>query len=847
MNIQSFLALPNIPDNLSPLTTLAKNLWFSWNNGARDIFKRLDSNQVSNPASPIEILNSISQTNLADVMTDDSFLSFMHSVFKQYVGYFSEDTWFNQHYLSLKSANAVIGYFSMEFGLDVSVPIYSGGLGILAGDHLKAASDLGVPLVGVGLLYRNGYFCQYLNSDGWQQEYYPENDFYNMPMTLEVDKSGVPILIAVPYLNGQFYAQIWRCEVGRVSLFLLDTNIATNAPEDRGITARLYGGDSTMRIKQEILIGIGGVRALYALGLNPVVCHMNEGHAAFLSIERIRMLMATQSIPLNQAIELVHATNVFTTHTPVPAGNDRFGQVEVWEALASILTEIGLEKSRFLELGYEKMDGSELFCMTVFALKLASFSNGVSDLHGQVSRQMWQFIWPTIPVFEVPIGHITNGIHLKTWVGHDLADLYDQYLGPKWGKSPDEHQLWKRVADIPDIELWSAHERKRERLVAFARQRLANSASHRGTLSVEAQRMQTYLNPKALTIGFAKRFATYKRAALIFKDLDRIIRILNNEKYPVQLIFSGKAHPLDNPGKRLIQSIAHYARMPEFAGKIVFLENYDMLVAHHLVQGCDVWLNNPRRPLEASGTSGMKASVNGVLNVSVLDGWWCEGYEADTGWAIGLGEEYADTALQDDIESKSIYDLLECEVIPLFYQRGVDGLPRQWIQKMKTCIQKIAPEFSTNRMVSQYVDRYYAPCLSAHSRFTANQFSELAEFSKWLENLKPNWQRVRVVQQQTNVDGFTKVGDAIWVEVTIDAPGLASEDLSCDLIYGRLNADGQFVNPQYIKFKPVDHSGHQCRFRVDVPIMTSGKIGITTRVLPQFKGRPLGPEWTLWG
>jgi starch phosphorylase len=529
----------------------------------------------------------------------------------------------------------------MEFGLAEALQNYSGGLGVLSGDHLKSASDLGLPLIAVGLLYQEGYFHQYLNADGYQQESYPINDYANLPVTLQLDADGKPIKISVPMPGRELYAVIWKVQVGRVPLFLLDTNIDDNPRlEDRNLTDRLYGGDRRTRIRQEILSGIGGIRALDKLGMRPTVCHMNEGHSAFLALERIHQLMVERHLTFQQAKELTKASNVFTTHTPVPAGLERFGFDLMDEHFTAYYQSLGLSRDEFLNLGRENMGDYELFSLAVLALGVSSATNGVAQLHGVVSREMWRWLYPGVPEDEVPIDSVTNGIHVQTWISGEMATLFDRYLDPSWRNEEYRPEIWQAVDEIPDAELWRTHERRRERLVAFARGRLRAQFENRGMSRSEIEAASEVLNPDALTIGFARRFATYKRATLIFRDIERLKRIVNDPDRPVQFLFAGKAHPHDTGGKELIRQIVHIARDPALHDKIVFLENYDMNLGRYLTQGVDVWLNNPRRPKEASGTSGMKVIYNGGLNCSILDGWWAEGHDPALGWAIGNGEEY---------------------------------------------------------------------------------------------------------------------------------------------------------------------------------------------------------------
>src|SRR5207253_5772451 len=550
------------------------------------------------------LLSAIDQTRLDQLLHDDGFLVHLDAVEESLNAYMRSTTWFEETYSAARDFR--VAYFSAEFGIHESIPIYSGGLGVLAGDHLKAASDLGVPLVGVGLMYREGYFRQYLNVDGWQQERYPENDFFNLPLVPETKPDGTALLVSVPFPGREVFARIWRIQVGRVPLYLLDTNITRNNQEDRNITAQLYGGDNDMRVRQEMILGIGGIRALRALGKPPTVCHMNEGHSAFCGLERIRAQMEENKLDFAAAREAVAAGTCFTTHTPVPAGNDVFPAQLVEHYFAGYLPQLKIDKNEFLGLGRQNpRDANEGFCMTVLAIRLANTTNGVSKLHGSVSRKMWKNIWPDLPEAELPIMAITNGVHTRSWLAMEMAQLYDRYLGIQWEERPTDHSIWKRVDHIPDAELWRTHERRRERLVAFARGRLKAQLKRRGAPPAEIARSDEVLDPEALTIGFARRFATYKRGTLIFRNLDRLLAIINNKDRPMQLIFAGKAHPRDHAGKELIAEILHMARRPEFRRRIVFLEDYDINVARYMVQGVDVWLNNPRRPLEASGTSGM--------------------------------------------------------------------------------------------------------------------------------------------------------------------------------------------------------------------------------------------------
>jgi starch phosphorylase len=786
---------------------------------------------------------------LEQLLRDDGFLAHMDRVEEHFDRYMSSSTWYQETYGD--SSPCRVAYFSAEFGIHESIPVYSGGLGVLAGDHLKAASDLGIPLVGVGLMYREGYFRQYLNVDGWQQERYPENDFFNLPLIPETKKDGSPLLVTAPLPGREVQCRVWRIQIGRVPLYLLDTNIPQNSPEDRTITARLYGGDNDMRIRQEIVLGIGGVRALRALDKPPSVCHMNEGHSAFSGLERIRTLMEENNLDFAAAREAVQAGTVFTTHTPVPAGNDVFAPHLIEHYFGGYMQQLRIDRNEFLGLGRQNpRDGNEPFCMTVLAIRLANSTNGVSKLHGQVSRKMWRQIWPDLPEAEIPITSITNGVHTRSWVSPDMVQLYERYLGVQWQERPTDHSVWKRVDHIPDAELWRTHERRRERMVAFARNRLKRQLANRGAPPGEIARADEVLDPDALTIGFARRFATYKRGTLIFRNLDRLAAIVNNKDKPVQIIFAGKAHPRDHGGKELIAEILHIARRPEFRRRVVFLEDYDMNMARYLVQGVDVWLNNPRRPLEASGTSGMKVCCNGGLNLSILDGWWVEGYLGDNGWAIGAGEEYTDLTYQDDVESRAIYDLLEQEIVPVFYNRSSDGLPRGWLRVMKRSMSTCCPVFNTARMVQEYTDKCYWPSSKRFEQLTLENLKRAANLAQWRRNLQRGWGGVRIEGVEAAGADPMHVGSELKVQARVQLGSLSAEDVEVQLFHGLVDSFGEIPQPRTVT---MSHNGAPASgswlFTGTIPCRTSGQHGYAVRVLPRHKdlSNPFEPGLVCWG
>jgi starch phosphorylase len=833
--VGTFKVRPSLPEALQPLLRIAYNLRWSWDAGAVQLFLRLDRDLwEATGHNPVRLLGSVDQAVLDAAAHDDSFLAHLQGVASTLDGYATgEGTWFRREH---KEDRMVVAYFSAEFGLTECLSIFAGGLGVLAGDHLKAASDLGLPLVGVGLAYQQGYFRQYLNAAGWQQEAFEDNDFHTLPITLVPD---VKIEVELP--EGPVAAQIWSVEVGRLKLYLLDTNIPQNKPEYRKITNQLYGGNLEMRIQQEILLGIGGYRALEALGLQPTVYHMNEGHSAFLGVERILRLMENKRLSFREARLLASASLVFTSHTPVAAGHDYFPPALMDRYFSTAIRRLGISHSEFLGLGRKDPgNDAEDFCMTVLALRLASFSNGVSELHGHVTRRMWNPIWKGVPEAEVPIGHVTNGVHFRSWVSFEMNQLYDRYLGPKWREEPADAKLWQRVEAIPAAELWRTHERRRERLVAYARQRLRAQLVARGAPQTALDDADEVLNPDALTIGFGRRFASYKRANLLIRDPERLSRLLNDPQRPVQIIFAGKAHPQDSGGKQLIQSIIDLASRPEFRRKIVFLENYDMGVARYMVQGCDVWLNTPLRPMEASGTSGMKAQANGVLNVSTLDGWWDEAWRfrgengADVGWAIGHGETYADLTEQDQVEAEALYELLERQIAPMFYERRADGMPPKWIGLMKTSIAKLCPEFNMHRMVKQYAENYYLVTHGRYLNLNAEESVRARRLADWLTKVEGAWSSLRVDAVKNDVSEI-RLGEQVQVSARVALNNLTPDDVAVQIVSGSVDASGEITNPVTI---PMQHSGKdgsgsdvfQAVFK---PSAKTGLHGYSIRVLPR--------------
>jgi len=845
--VRSFTVLPALPEPLKELDIIARNMFWSWNPEFIELFKRIDSNLWSTCGhNPVKLLGSVSQVKLEALAENKGFLGQLQCASEKLRSYLESPSWCEK--VCSKCTESVVAYFSAEFGVHECLPIYAGGLGILAGDHLKSASDLGVPLVGVGLLYQKGYFRQYLNIDGWQQEIYVENDFYNMPIDLVRKESGRPLSISVEYPGRCVIAQIWCASIGRVKLYLLDTNVPANAPIDRMITSSLYGGDRELRIRQEIMLGIGGLKALAAMNITPTVCHMNEGHAAFMALERIRELRSTQNMTFDEAVEATKAGNVFTIHTPVKAGLDEF-RVELMDKyLGSYFPKLGINRKRFLALGrILPDDDSEPFKMPVLALRLSSYTNGVSKLHGRISRGIWGSLWPGIPLKEVPIKSITNGIHIKNWLSDEMDSLYERYLGPNWADEAMNKSLWEAVEQIPDEEFWRIHQRCKEQLIVFARNRLKAQVQRRGTYHTELNHVEEVLNPEALTIGFARRFASYKRGNLLLKDPQRLTKLLSDKNRPLQIIFAGKAHPRDTEGKDIIRQIVHFANQHDIRRRIVFLEDYDIDIGRILVRGVDVWLNNPRRPMEASGTSGMKAAVNGVLNMSTSDGWWCEGYTPDGGWVIGAGGSYEDNDYQDMVESQAIYDMLENEVIPLFYTRSADNLPRAWIRRVKNSVKWIAPRFNTHRMVAEYTRRFYNPAAAKWRYLTAESCARAKAFSNWKSDVREAWSEFDVkdvVMEVHNGNGNEqlnpkkpqlKVGTQLCIKALIKLGKFGPDDVSVELYHGPVDTWENIRNGLAVRMDYEQASEKQGEhwFVGLMPCRETGQHGVAVRVLPR--------------
>ena len=841
-NFQTYQIYPNIPTNLAFLETLSRNMWWCWKKDAIELFRRIDPPLwVESGRNPIAFLAKIPQSRLEQLAKDDGYRAHLNGVKERFKSMVLDPV---NRDKSPFEPGETIAYFSMEFGLHESLPLFAGGLGILAGDHLKAASNLAMPLVGMGLMYGQGYFRQYLDQDGWQQETYPQTDIYNLPVERTKDASGNDLIISIQGPEGPIHAIVWKIMVGRIPLYLLDTNILDNTPASRQITSRLYAGDNKIRLAQEMLLGIGGMKALTAMEFKVKVLHMNEGHCAFAGLQRMAQTMADTGLDHKTALEIIPRTTVFTTHTPVAAGHDEFAVELVKPYLITFEKKLGISMDEILSWGQPK--GSRIdapLSMSILALHMSAYCNGVSRLHGAVARRMWSFVWPQRTEEEVPISHVTNGIHIPSFISQEFAYLFDRYLGPDWFLGSRKPENIKRIGEIYDEELWRGHETNRSRLVRTCRRRLVEQYERRNAPRKVLEAVESALDQETLTIAFARRFATYKRATLLLQDPKRLESIINNKKYPVQFIFAGKAHPRDNEGKQLIKQLFQFASKPEVRDKVVFLEDYDMHLARHMLQGADAWLNTPRRPLEACGTSGMKAAMNGVLNVSILDGWWCEGYSEDRGWRIGNGEEYEDHGYQDTVESQALYNVLENEVIPCFYNRKNGNLPIYWLQKMKASMKMAMESFCSLRMVSDYEKRYYIPAAGSWDSLLAEKAEEAKRLAAQSHRLRTLWKNIEIKPPLKDTSGPYRVGDSFRVTSEVNLGGFRPNEVDVELYYGHLESLEKLSTSHIEPMTVVKENGdgtylYGCNLNCDI----SGRFGFTVRVAPagdaRFKSTP---------
>src|SRR2546429_6476840 len=831
-NFQSYNIVPTLPAALEPLREVSFNVWWTWEPSARRLFRHLDPelwNRTNH--NPIRMLQLSRQARLEELATDKTFLRELKQVYDAFQKYLTRKDTYGKNGLGAVMQKPV-AYFSAEFGFHESIPNYSGGLGILSGDHCKSASDLGLNFVAIGLLYRHGYFRQEIDKDGIQHAVSLNQNFHHLPIR-EVRHDDSALLVAVQILDRDVYARLWELHVGRVRLYLLDTDIPENKAEDRLITAELYGGDLEMRMRQEIVLGIGGVNALNTLGIQPEVFHMNEGHSAFLGLERIRRLVVEKKLDFYAALQVAASANVFTTHTPVPAGNDSFPRDMMRKYFGSFATEIGLPFDEFFSFGQTRVNATDPFSMTILALRLSRHSNGVSKLHGEVSRGLWKDVWTGVPAHEVPITHVTNGIHTKTWLAPEFLVLYDKYLGD-WEENLTNEDFWRRVMDIPDAILWDAHQKLKLRLVAFVRERVKAQRERIGESPESIRAANRILDPEILTIGFARRFATYKRGALLFTDKDRLHKLLNDSTRPVQFIFAGKAHPRDEGGKALIQEVYKFSRESGFDNRIVFVEDYDTYIARRLVQAVDLWLNNPLRPLEASGTSGMKAPPNGGLNLSVLDGWWGGRYNGNNRWAIRARIRDGPHGLPNEVDSNSLYQLLENQIIPPYYAKPDRKPPLAWLQLMRESIRSVTPVFNTHRMVKEYTERLYIPAARSHENFAQNGCEPATQLSQWKARMRRDWPQVRIHDVQVgNKDRQNiLVGESLQVSAHVHLGDVDPNHVRVEAYHGEAE-NGGIKNPSASVLNASGRNGDgSYLYQGSVPASESGAYGFSVRVVP---------------
>lgn len=832
---RAFEVITELPAELQVLKKLATNFYWTWNHQIRDLFRSIDKDIWEEcHHNTILFLNTVPNERWEQLRIDPVFVNRALACEKVLDAYLAEETWFEKTYPE-ENKSAKFAYFCFEFGITEGLPIYSGGLGILAGDHLKSASDLGLPLVAVGLLYNRGYFRQQLTHDGWQQEVYPQYDFYQMPLHLMRGDGGDPIHVDVEFPDRTVTCQIWRADVGRIPLYLLDSNILENSPNDQGITDSLYSGDEEMRIRQEIILGIGGMKALQALGISPTVCHMNEGHAAFLSVERIRQYIESHHCDFRTARAATVHGNVFTTHTPVPAGFDLFAPDMLKKYMARHVEKSGIKFEDFVKLGrFEAENQAESFNMAILAMETANNVNGVARLHGEVSRGMFSARWPEYPENEVPIDHVTNGIHTMSWIGRRMANLLDEYCGTGWRRNPSDPANWKGVDHIPDEELWHVREDQRGALVRFVRRKMEVDLMRRHMSSrTDHGLISNILDPRILTIGFARRFATYKRGSLMISDPDKLKSLLYHPERPMQIVISGKSHPRDDAGKKLIQELYQFINEGGARTRMVFLEDYDMGVARMLVQGVDVWLNNPRRPFEASGTSGMKVVPNGGLNCSILDGWWDEGYDPSLGFVIGDRSEGMESGHQDWLDSRSLYDVLENQLGPVFYHRVEKGMPLGWLDMIRASLKSLGPNFTTHRMVQDYTNKFYVSASNKYQEMERDNSSRAVAGLAWRSRVQDAWHQVQIISATDDAKSSKSLGSELRVEAVVELGSLSADDLHVQAVTGKVGMNRELMATEPITLNFVSSEGSRATFAGNIICTHPGHQGYTIRVVPK--------------
>jgi len=832
---QTYNVTPILPATLEPLREMSFNLWWTWEPSARRLFRHLDHELWDRTNhNPIRMLQLSRQSRLEELSQDKNFLRELKQVFEEFEKYLGRHDTYGKTGAGIAIKNP-IAYFSAEFGFHESIPNYSGGLGILAGDHCKSASDLDLNFVAIGLLYRHGYFRQHIDKEGIQGAINLNQNFYHLPIR-EVRRGDTKVLISVPILDRDVFARLWELRVGRVNVYLLDTDIPENIAEDRLITAELYGGDLEMRMRQEIMLGIGGVKALTALNIQPDVFHMNEGHSAFLALERIRLSIAEKKLDFYSALQVVAAANVFTTHTPVPAGHDSFSREMMQKYFGKFAKELNIPFDELFSFGHTRLNPDEPFSMTILALRLSRHANGVSKLHGEVTRSLWKDVWSGVPVHEVPITSITNGVHTKTWMAPEFAALYQKHLGA-WEEHLTEPEFWRGVIDIPDAQLWETHQNLKRRLIDFVRDRERQRRERMGESPESIRKVNRVLDPETLTIGFARRFATYKRGTLLFSDKERLKRLVNDTTRPVQFIFAGKAHPRDEAGKAVIQEVYKFSREAGLENRVVFLEDYDSYIARRLVQGVDLWLNHPLRPLEASGTSGMKSAPNGGINLSVLDGWWREGYNGSNGWAIGAEIDNGTTEFQNEVDASSLYQLLENQIVPLYYAKPDGKLPLAWLQLMRESIRSVTPVFNTQRMVREYTEQLYIPAARAHGNFSSDGCGAATQLSQWKAQMRKDWPQVQIsdVQVANKDRQIILVGESLQISTSVHLGKVDPQHVRVEAYHGEMD-DGDIRNPTAtVLHRSPDRSGTGDGVYIyegSVPATESGTYGFSVRVVP---------------
>ena len=818
---------PSLPDDFQGLSELAFNQWWSWNYDAKELFREFEPELWKQTLNPVKMLKEITYERFLTLKEDDEFKYRYNSVLRKF-----------KEYLAKKSDASLpsIAYFSMEYGINDTLKIYSGGLGILAGDYLKEASDYNYPLVAIGLLYKYGYFTQQLSINGDQISNYVPQDFSNQPLIQMRDEEGRKLTIQVNFPGRVVYAAIWKVNVGRISLYLLDTNIPENSPEDQKITDQLYGGDNENRLKQELLLGVGGMRALEMLNYSADLYHLNEGHAAFTTLERLNKLINNEGYKFDEATEIVRASSLFTTHTPVPAGHDYFNEEVLMKYMGHYPDRLHITWDQFYNLGLEHPGAKdERFSMSFLATRMSQEVNGVSELHGKVTREMFQSLWKGYSHEELYIGHVTNGVHYPTWTAKPLRALYESTFEKGFLHNQAKESFWNKIYGVPDEDIWEIRNEQRERLVGYLRNRVRESWDMRQEDPRRILEVMDAINPDTLTIGFARRFATYKRGTLLFTDIDRLKSIVNNPERPVQFIFAGKAHPADRAGQEMIRYIVEISKRPEFVGKIIFIENYDIDLAQKLVRGVDVWLNNPTRPLEASGTSGMKAIMNGVLNLSVLDGWWVEGYRADAGWALPLEKTYESQNMQNQLDAETIYRLLETDVIPRFYERNEKGVPTEWIRYVKNSIAHIAPQFTTKRMMDDYHEKFYTKLQKRSAELKVNNYQKAKEIAAWKRDFLKEWEKIEVVDYNAeSLHQEITLGNSYRTRVVLDLKGISPDNIGVEILFTDKSDSNNFGNiTRVVKMELERTVGSISFFSAEILPARAGSYNYGVRMYPK--------------